>query len=323
MIIRVPRLSELNFSADLSNQLQEPYIKFQKDLSYTHYSSTGKITLSQTGDKAGLPVSFKSADDSVTAVSRTGRYTVSSLSFTGAKVIAGVPTLKRKISLPLPDSAVLNGYMNGTLGKYFIDIFDGLVSGKNPSDETKEMFATRDDDNGIYTWNQDCWAWPVDLTCMAPWRDGGGEGSSPDARYFWPVTAITPRHIVCGHVGTWVGEKYHFFTRENEIIEREVVAKKAFTTAYYVGLLDEDLPNSIIPAKLLPDGVDLFGKYLPSTEILPIPVIATDQQKKALSNAIFKLNSNKIQMLSTGPYHGNAFSEEIIGGDSSSPFLLR
>ncbi len=148
----------------------------------------------------------------------------------------------------------------------------------------------------------------VDLTCMAPWRDGQGTGSWAPPLHRWPVTAITPRHIVCGHVPTWVGESYHWFTADNTVVSRTVTARRIFRESYWVAILDSPLPcpdpelscyepdpnKRITPAKIMPK--DFILDYLPSLKTLPVPIIGTDQEKHAITSFMMKsIKSNGSQ----------------------------
>jgi hypothetical protein len=82
-------------------------------------------------------------------------------------------------------------------------------------------------------------------------------------------------------------------------------------TSYYVAVLDLPLPVSIAPAWLLPAN---WRDYMPRYTLLPIPAIATNKHKEALTNCGLRFGRKN---LDGTPYA--AWSKQIIGGDSSSP----
>jgi hypothetical protein len=114
-------------------------------------------------------------------------------------------------------------------------------------------------------------------------------------------------------------------TRGDVLIERTVVD---FTPipgqpTYYVAQLNAALPETITPAKLLPED---WESYIPGRLYAPIPVIATDQEKHASVSTMrgsSYFNPTAIAFATPTNAKQLEFYEGTYGGDSSSPVFAK
>jgi len=209
---------------------------------------------------------------------------------------------------------------------------DERLNFRHDTNVNKKLFTTRDNKNGVYVRNNDCWVSSIDFTAhcvycssgqdMSTWGGQIGDGS--------PATMITPRHCLSvAHAAPTVGSKVRFVTKENAVVERTVQAVTINTnySTYFpdicVVLLNQDVPASISVAKFLPAN---YSNYI-SNNGNGLPILHTDWERKALvanvgnlaqaSDNLFyaeKPTSNTTNRLS--------FYEGTWGGDSGSPYYL-
>ncbi len=321
---RTPPLSEFDFSISVVRDSDKSEVSRVevKDLQVQEFRRVDRIVCTSTE----YPVKYTSLTPSI--IDYIDQNVVTFKELGHGRVKATSPVLSKilyidNIAIGMAETEYVHTYQSGSLGEHITNRMASLLSGKDPANALhREIFINRNEEAGSYEWNPGCWAYPVNLTCMAPWRDRAAY-KPEDEHWKWPVTAITPRHIALGHVGTDVGEGYHFFTRDNQVVKRTVTSYRRIVAdePYFVAVLDSDLPPTITPAKLLPDG-ELFKKrYLPTLDRSTqntncIPVIATDQQKHAVTNPFTQYWRRCRFTFDTDLY---PFSEEIIGGDSSCP----
>lgn len=128
-------------------------------------------------------------------------------------------------------------------------------------------------------------------------------------------TAITKKHVIyTKHAGyhAWPGQTLRFLTKENEVINRVVKGYKYLDKPDIAIIqLDEDLPESISPMKIISkEGQDLV--------FTDTPLLRVNQQSKAL--VVEKgvvLGDLKIPTPPLDQYY-----EHMVTGDSSSPSIL-
>lgn len=327
LLMKTPPLSECDFTTSSSVGSEDLPNATVNDLQY--YGGTRTIGTIALPDGSGVKLT-NLTPDLILLDDETGEF--KALSNGAAQVIISAPYVSKAFTFNVSySSGSPVEFAPGTLGQAQRDFISGLVDGKTPSAQTQRLLTNLDgelvythssdesinmqDSVGAYKWNPDCWAYPVDLTCMAVWRSGVFDPNNATKHYLWPVTAISPLHIACGHVSTAVGEKYHWITRDNTVIERTVVDFSAIPDAgpYYVAILDSPLPHNITPAWLMPENTK---KFIPgySNYHIPIPAIATNQLKEAIANCGLR---GGVVSMSTNPFA--SWTKEIIGGDSSSP----
>lgn len=311
-----PPLLEYDFSVAYQNDGQELLQTVVVDDAVVEtYRNHGTLSHSIINGTDDRPVSFTVLNPESGEV-RGHRYQATSNA--PAVIKASSPVLDKVVIVPNTIESMAVRYAEGTVGQALTDAVNALSEGKTPSSITLPLFINRVEETGVYQWNPSCWAYPVDLTCMAPWRDRLGVSSDTTSQHHhWPVVAITPRHVVCGHVGTWVNEGYHFFARDNTLAERRVISIERIAAGmpYWVALLDADLPPAITPAKLLPSNVSSFIKSLSQ---LKIPCLATNQLKELFINPLSSFGTTSSNQLLYFATVGE-WSKQVIGGDSSSP----
>jgi hypothetical protein len=157
------------------------------------------------------------------------------------------------------------------------------------------QFSTMDHDNTNYVRNIDFFLANVDLTCVSPWNSRGDQNAANKRGLhkgqFRTCTAITPRHLIAAqHYSPYSSSPQttvRFITQDNQVIERTIVGQRSvsftdelaypvywtrsFTDRYnenpstlyadtVILQLNEDLPNTITPAKFLPPD---FQNYMP------------------------------------------------------------
>ena len=168
---------------------------------------------------------------------------------------------------------------------------------------------------GIFERNTDCWAYGIDLSCTAIWKTNGERNKRC-------VTLISPRHVLgATHFGPRPGHSYTFQSMNGTTFTRSIVATNCLSdTDIVIGLLDSEIPPDVIaPAKLLPPNYPDFiktGRYL--------PVVAMDQEKKALVYEVKDLNATPSPTTFDSPSQTarSPFYEEAIVGDSGHPLFL-
>lgn len=127
------------------------------------------------------------------------------------------------------------------------DEVDNAIDGLTANNSTKLVYSTQDHATPSYVRSTTCWGAGFDLTCVSPWNSGNA--------HLWAGTAITPRHIVmANHAYVQTGATIRFITSTGGVVTRTVSnSMQVGSTDIRIGLLDSDLPDSITPAKLLPD----------------------------------------------------------------------
>jgi hypothetical protein len=246
-------------------------------------------------------------------------------------------------------STLFQSYKTNSLGKHVSDAIDNRLLNKTASSTTIDIFSTRNDNTNTYVRNTQCWASGLDLTCVSPWNSTGGSQRCG--------VLISPRHIIfAAHFQINNNATIRFVDSNNNVITRTMVNKLTHPNYYNptalfpditVGVLDQDVPNSIGFAKILPLN---WYNYLPTLTIendniaggFTIPCLYSDQQKKALVTELRSLilppeftlpPPGSIPWPESGRFTNTlfrtptitsreAFFESIITGDSGSPAFL-
>jgi hypothetical protein len=138
-------------------------------------------------------------------------------------------------------------------------------------------------------------------------------------------TAITPRHVIyTAHYGYHgqKGETLYFLTMDNRVISRKIIDFKYVSgDDLAVIRLDEDLPGSITPLKILDPAA---AKLVPSL----VPMLRINQHNKAL--LVDKRGANPFK---PGEFYGTVlinpperayeqYYQDMVRFDSSSPTIL-
>ena len=314
---------------------------------YTEDDKEGeRFTTASTGEQVTLipnviyslnddPISFAFSSDNPTEidVAPDGQvvFMVAPESTASANITivatSGTATTTRTVSVTLTLSGasiveVIEGGVAGSARKALSDPMDDALIVANPATQQK-VYTTQDP----YVRNTSFFLQGTHaeaLTCASPWNSTGGTRRAG--------TAITPRHAVCAnHYPIPVGETIRFIASDNTVITRTVVqAARIFSngngTDAWMILLDSDLPASITPCKIFPDG---YETYLPAgattAAAFALPLLAMDFSENGIAlDIIAELATATVPTMTFGAPtipHRLAFYDPIIVGDSGNPIF--
>lgn len=330
------------------DQFREPtQVSPDTSAPYTEDDKEGeRFTTASTGEQVTLipnviyslnddPISFAYSSDNPTKidVAPDGQvvFMVAPESTASANITivatSGTATTTRTVSVTLTLSGasvveVIEGGVAGSARKALSDPMDDALIVANPATQ-QQVYTTQDP----YVRNTSFFLQGTHaeaLTCASPWNSTGGTRRAG--------TAITPRHAVCAnHYPVPVGATIRFVASDNTVITRTVVqAARIFcngagTDAWMI-LLDSDLPASITPCKIFPDG---YETYLPAgattAAAFALPLLAMDFSENGIALDLIteKVQSNIPTMTYGAPTipHRLAFYDSIISGDSGNPIF--
>ena len=180
------------------------------------------------------------------------------------------------------------------------------------SDETKCLYLNYDAPTleEKLVPNTNCWAYGIDLSCASPWN-------SADGRYR-AGTAITKRHVLFARHYSLGSGAIYFVDVAGRIITNSIIGVDSHIhpkVDISVGILSQDLPDSIHPAKILPHG---YYEYI--REGARLPVLTLDQDEHAIVHDIQAISSTIIGNLPTGKRL--EFYEGIVNLDSGNPRFI-
>ena len=244
---------------------------------------------------------------------------------------SGTATATRTVSVTLTLSGassidVIEGGVAGSARKALSDPMDDALIVANPATQQK-VYTSQDHVTPAYVRNTSFFLQGTHaeaLTCASPWNSTGGTQRAG--------TAITPRHAVCAnHYPVPVGATIRFIASDNTVITRTVVQAanifyNGFSTDAWMILLDSDLPASITPCKLFPDG---YKTYLPAGATTAaaeaLPLLATDFSENGIVlDLLFEGTGNVTPVVILNKPelpHRLAFYDPIIVGDSGNPIF--
>jgi len=263
----------------------------------------------------GGAVSFESSDtDVLTIDEQTG--TVTRVSDGTARVIATNKYIKRAVRVTVQryttaSTSVFSRWVADTLPFEATAAIDPLlVPGKDTN-----IFSVIDHSTPTYQYNSDCWAAGYDFSCVSVWNSNLGPRQCG--------TLITPRHVVFAHhYRIEVGSILRFVKKsDNSVVTRTLIARKSIPDSdITVGVLDEDVPEGISFAKIVPGNV---GDYLSPISI-GIPCLGINQFRESLvfefdgiysggKVVYFRLPTNETR---------RDFTSRLITGDSGCPGFI-
>jgi len=277
------------------------------------YSSDNptEININAAGQVAFLVPTEQTSSATITIVGTNGAATTTrtvliTLTVSGASVID-----------------VIEGGVAGSARKALSDPIDNALAGANPATQ-QNLYTSQDHVTPAYVRNSNFFLQGTHaeaLTCASPWNSRQGQRRAG--------TAITPRHaMLAAHYPLLAGDSLRFIASDNTIITRTVVQSQRI---YYNGLgtdgqmilLDSDLPASITPCKLFPDG---YETYLPAgattDAAFRIPILTTDFEEKGVMYDLLRVTDSAIPSVTLAnpelPDRA-AFYERIQTGDSGNP----
>ena len=240
----------------------------------------------------------------------------------------GAATTTRTVLITLTVSGasvidVIEGGVAGSARKALSDPIDTALAGANPATQ-QNLYTSQDHVTPAYVRNSNFFLQGTHaeaLTCASPWNSRQGQNRAG--------TAITPRHaMLAAHYPLITGDSLRFIASDNTIITRTVVQSQRI---YYNGLstdgqmilLDSDLPASITPCKLFPDGYETYLPAGASTDAaFRLPILTLDQEEKGIIYDLRKVNNSSIKsvVLTTPELPDRlAFYERVVSGDSGNP----
>lgn len=196
---------------------------------------------------------------------------------------------------------------------------DNRLVGTDPLNDWK-LFITRGTTAGTtYLRNTNVWTNTgndIDWTGLSPYNSTGGN--------YTPGTLISPRHIIMAdHYAMSSGAIVTFVDNNNISYNRIVTAVQTITgTDIRIGVLERDVPDSITFYPII-DTTTLqatLRKFNP--QILDIPIVVFDQEKKAIVHSLTSLSSS---VINHNPYTSGSrspFSEDVVSGDSGNPAFI-
>jgi hypothetical protein len=243
---------------------------------------------------------------------------------------SGTATTTRTVSVTLTLSGaavleVIEGGVAGSARKALSDPMDTALSGANPATQQK-VYTSQDHVTPAYVRNTSFFLQSTHaeaLTCASPWnsRQVGNRAG----------TAITARHaVLANHYPLIAGDTLRFIASDNTVITRTVVqAARIFingegTDAWMI-LFDSDLPASITPCKIFPDG---YETYLPAgattAAAATLPLLAMDFSENGIALDLIRESVSSLPTMIFGtPTLPDrlAFYDPIISGDSGNPIF--
>jgi hypothetical protein len=200
------------------------------------------------------------------------------------------------------------------LSTHMTDEIDDRVVGLTANDTTKKIFTSQNHSGQTYVRNSDVWTnngtSTIDLTGLSPWNSTNANRRAG--------TLISPRHIVFAtHYQIGTGATVRFVTNDGTVVNRTMTAKTLISGDAYLGVLDEDVPETITHYPIIskPD----LDKYLSN---IKVPMLVLDQEEKALIRDVTSIGSGVGHTVPPATTTRNLFNETLISGDSGNPAFI-
>ena len=236
-------------------------------------------------------------------------------------------------------SVVANGDARTTLAKDATDQIESDITDSMDVATNGSMFIGYTDPAGTLEGggfnalrSDNFWGKDIDFTAVSVWNNEGyGSAGSEDFRKR-AATAITRRHVVMAkHFPIAASQVVYFSDSNGTWISRTIEAVANHASAdITVGVLDEDLPETVTPVKVVPSNINTYFRRNTSTQLIsdffrPI-VVGFDFEKKGLLMELNNANdaSNLFRFLAAGsiPSPFSNLSEALGSGDSGNPCFL-
>lgn len=282
-----------------------------------HTRQHKQLSVTKTSGRFGLgrPV-WSSGDEAIALVGVDGR--VRHISDGTVTISALANGLTRTLDLTLsgvPDyEDIEQAPAVGSAREACYAAVDDRIADLTPA-AAKPIFTTRDHTTPEYVRNTGCWAYGVDLTCISPYNNM--------ASYYRAGVLVSPRHALWSHhYGISNESTLRFVTADNVVVDRTVASSQQIGSSdIRLGVLNEDVPDSISFAKILPDD---WADYLPN-DGAGLPLLGTDaagNRENALVWDTTEIEGVRIYMEEPADETRDSFNEVILGGDSGSPYFL-
>ncbi len=207
-------------------------------------------------------------------------------------------------------------YLSGSLGESILNTINNAIS---PT-KSKTIFSTKNHSTSLYIRDTNSWAYNIiDLTSVSVWNSINGAARCG--------TLISPRHIIyAAHYPLTIGSNMRFVDNNNNVITRQIINKltapnnKNYYPDYEVALLDSDVPNTITPARFLPNNWTTKLTSLIS-ELGSIPTIYTNQNEEVLTSDWIK-DDGMVKCSAPSAPSRQQFFSLLVAGDSGHPCFI-
>ena len=188
---------------------------------------------------------------------------------------------------------------------------DERIRGKNPGTALRK-FSTYEPGNWIA--NTNFWARDVDTSSASFWNSFAEHGTFRKAG-----TLLSKRHVLfANHYPPSIGGDVLFLGTDNNIYVNTIVAtSRVENTDILIGLLQNEMPDAVSPAKLLPEG---YEEYICTGTRLP--VCQFDYDEKGLVCELEKPLSSYATTRTPLMPDRIGFYENTVSGDSGNPVYL-
>ena len=192
------------------------------------------------------------------------------------------------------------------------------VAGTSPLDKFVDYWDNGT--NGVFVLNTNCWAHGIDTSCASMWNSFDKNKRAG--------TAISKRHVIAAaHYPIGSGTKLVFCGNDGSVCTNRVTGARIVTgTDILVLLMQDELPNVVTPAQLLPTN---FPEYIWTG--LRLPVIRFDQNERCIINEISQAlpfphspRLNDVELFVSQPNlpARQAFYDHLRVLDSGNPIFL-
>jgi hypothetical protein len=201
---------------------------------------------------------------------------------------------------------------------------DSALLGKQPGPATQNVYihTTATISNmpyNVFVRNPNLWIGTnVDLTAIGAYNNGkesyGGK---------FEITAISPIHCIgAHHAGAEPGRVFNFVGADNRTVTRSVVASLNPADDIQIYLLNQKLPPSVTPMRVLPPD---WSSYLRTGVELDMPAIFINQNNQLFCAEVEGIQAGADPLVVYRPPSSRlrgAFNTQIISGDSSFPEMV-
>ena len=226
------------------------------------------------------------------------------------------------VSLPRPVLAAAGALP--TLVDSDRQAIDAALDDKRPGPETQNVYigqtaTVANMGYNVFARNPGLWIGPkVDLTAISAYSDNEGSYGTKFA-----ITAISPIHCIgANHCGLRNGVHLNFVGADNTTATRTIVASLNPVGDIRVYLLNQALPPSVTPMRMLPRD---WARYVRAGTPLHLPALFINQHNQLYCAEAFGIAPGPDpQVLYQTPTTQQrvAFNTQIISGDSSFPEMV-
>jgi hypothetical protein len=277
--------------------------------------------------EAGQTLNWTSGNPDVATVVPTGPFTaVLDVLSDGATTITATLTpsgLSTSVTLSCSivnqsELTVFYGFVEGSLAHHCENAVNSRI--QDATTAMLPIFSVQNHTTQTYVRNTNCWIYDLSqqATCISPWNSTGGITRAG--------TLITPRHFIfAAHYELSVGATVRFISADNQVVNRTMLARRRHPSysPYWpdltVGVLDQDVPESITPCKVLPSNYEAFFP----TGTTHIATLGLDQEEKALVTDLSYLNQFYAGFKTPNlPYEQVLYESKIVGDSGNPAFLI-